>query len=109
MGQKVNRRGSTAIVMLVGGTVAGVGLSDAQPKPMGPPNTTIPPVEALRLPEKIRTTGTLPPQAVREMESWTGPDGRRRLPPMPVMGPDGKPEMNPDGSLYLYDPEDPKD
>ena len=109
MGQKVNRNGLTAILVVLGGVVAGVGLSDARPKTMGPPNTTIPRAEALRLEEKIRTTGTLPPQAVREMESWTGPDGRRRPPALPVMGPDGRPELNPDGTLYLYHPEDPND
>ena len=107
--RQVDKKGLAAVGVLLGCLVVGVGLSDAQPKPMGPPNTTIPRAEALRALEKERTTGTLPPEAVREMESWRGPDGRLHPPPLPITGPDGEPVLNPDGTLYLYDPKDPND
>ncbi len=77
---------------------------------MGPPvPATVPRAEALRRLEEERTTGTVPPEAQRELESWRGPDGLIHPPPLPVTDPAGNYELNPDGTLYLYDPTNPRD
>lgn len=86
--------------------VATAALSRADVKPLGPPlPSTVPRSEAERR-LAAEDSRQLPPEAKAQLESWRGPDGRIHPPPLPVSGPDGRVEQNPDGSVKLYDPND---